>query len=280
MTNKKTDINMIDVKTDKDLTADNIDEYNGYNIRIKKLNGYIYRGDYHKNIVLPVIPRFYGTEESAAKYMHNNEYLKKYSTSRELILINLTNDSTENNKTTIAFFRQLLKEFPKDELRIKMTIIMLQLFFGIMYEAFDDCGLSESIIKHYLKQRHVELGNISVFFVIVKLLKQQKIIPSRCSIKIFDEILMNNLKQILSRINIDGVFFVAIPHTTKEVRSCLLANFYFRRETCVPTEIIIFEPIKNFNKVEIWKWTKKGFVFINKKINKYNNTNIIKSNNF
>ena len=257
-----------DYKENLDLTRDIENKYLDQIIRIKRINGYIYRGDTHRSNVLSLIPRFYGTKESASKYIHNGEYLKRYTTMRELILLNISNDDDTVNKHILIFFKNLITEMPQFDLDIKMCIILLQICFGLISGAYDNMGLSVREVSEYFLKDGIDFSDIRIFFEFIHSMLKGEAIPSRCSIKVFDKLLMRTLKKILKPLKIDGIFYIQPEKDINEKKLlCETANKYYKENTCVPTEIVIFDSANDLGGVEFWKKTKHSFVYISKKDN-------------
>jgi len=263
--------NLMDYKNNNDLIENMEEKYNDYKIRIKRINGYIYRGDYHMNNVLSLIPRFYGTKESASKYILKGSYLKRYTTMRELILLNMSNDNENTNKDMIIFFKNMAKQYLEFSLDIKIASILSQICFGLVSKVFDMMELSLKDVSEYLMKNTIEFTEVRMFFELVYSLLKRESVPSRCSIRIFDKLLMKILSKILKPLKIDGIFYVQprdlSPDGPKKL--CEIANKYFKENTCVPTEIVIFDSSNNLGAVEFWKKTNNNLIYIPKK-DKYN----------
>ena len=65
-----------------------------YNLKLSLINGYIYRGDTHKNTLIVKNPKFFGSYYASSHYISESEsYIKKFSTTKELKLLNHSNTS-------------------------------------------------------------------------------------------------------------------------------------------------------------------------------------------
>lgn len=254
---------LFDLLKDSDLDNNIDNNYLGKNLRVKKIMGYIYRGDTHDAQVLSLNPKFYGSRESAEKYTRVNEYLKRYTTMKELTLLDLSN-TKENISNIIAFFNNIIKTH--GTINNKMSLLLLQMLFGLVHNVFIHTDLTKDEIKDYLEQREISRGNMIYFFEIKnKLLASgSPLIPSRCSIRPFDQILMINLKNILKPFNIDGIFYLNKDNYDDKNNLCRKLTKYYNANLCVPSEICVFNPADNLGGVIFWKRTKTGFVNIKK----------------
>lgn len=225
------------------------------------INGYIYRGDSHKNIVLSSSPKFYGTYNSASKYVEEGHYFKRYSTVRTLRLLKLTNDKI-NSKNILNFFINIIlkKDTLTNNLDVKIGIILLQVLFGIIDISLNKLDLTDSIIKKYLVDNKIDNNLIELLLKIIKDLesKNTNTIPSRCSMRSLDKLLMKILKEILIEYEIDGTYYFQLPsyNDIKNLPNLLcnkVNNSYEFGSTCVPSEICIFSPGTSLGGVIFWK---------------------------
>lgn len=258
---------MQDYRHNSDL-KDNLDSnYLGKMIRVKKIKGYIYRGDTHTNLVVSLKPKFYGTYESATEYIKNGNYLKRYTTIKELTLLDISNDN--NIENTINFFKNL--KYDENELIIKMSIIMLQILFGQIEinTKVDKMGLTDDLISDYFLKNNISNENIKIFLKIINdVIVKDNISPSRCSIRSLDQLLMMNLKILLSSFKIDGIFYVYKMKYNNKTSLCRIVNKYYNGNTCVPSEICIFNPSEVLGGVIIWKKINDNYITISRQ-NKY-----------
>lgn len=253
------------------LNKDTESEFFGQKIITKIINGYIYRGDEHTNLVLSKSPKFYGTKESALEYTENRKYLKRYKTITPLRLLNL---SPENNIENIHnFFKNFLIDHPtllNKQLDIKISFIVLQVMFGLINNnKVDKVGMAQEDIIKYFKNKNISDSNSRIFlFIINRLLKRK--IPSRCSIRSIDKMLMINLKNILAFMNIDGIYYINNDVKDNNLL-CKFVNIFYGKgaDTCTPTEICIFDPANKLGGVIMWQKTNNKLIPLNKN-NKYN----------
>lgn len=223
------------------------------------INGFIYRGDNHNNIVLSYSPKFYGTYNSALKYVEENEYFKRYSTIKTLRLLKITNDE-KNSKKILNFFINTLLEKETDKIQIKIAIVLLQVLFGVVLKKINTLDLTENLIKQYLLSQNINNKIIDLFLKIVEDLgsNQSDTIPSRCSIRQLDKLFMKILKNILYKYNIDGTYYFQLP-SYNDIKNSpnLLCNkvndSYESGSTCVPSEICVFNPGFHLGGVKFWK---------------------------
>jgi len=252
------------------LNKDEKTEYFGQHIITKIIDGYIYRGDEHTTLVLSKSPKFYGTKESAMEYIVNGNYLKRYKTMKKLTLLNIS--AGNNVKNIIDFFMNFLLKHQKLQkmlLDVKISFIIIQALFGIVENnRIHKLDLNDNDITNYFKTKKISDVTTKLFLKIINHIIK-KTVPSRCSIRSIDKLLMNNLMNILLFMKIDGVYY--INTATGGNLLCKEVNKYYKKnvESCVPTEICIFNPGNNLGGVVMWKKTNSGLVFIDK-VNKYN----------
>lgn len=253
---------MTDYKYDYQLDDDINKNYMNYGITTCLVNGYIYRGDDHKNIVLSGSPKFYGTHNSASLYVKNDEYLKRYSTVKSLRLLKLTNDAT-NTKSILNFFTNVVLQKETRKTDIKISIILIQILFGIVDKKLEKMDLSSDIISTYLKSNGISDTIVELFIKVVEDLENENsmTIPSRCSIRPLDKLLMKLLKKYLEEYEIDGTYyFPSDSYQDPKIKESpdLLCNKIDNNcencgSTCVPSEICIFNPSVSLGGVIIWK---------------------------
>jgi hypothetical protein len=128
-------------------------------------------------------------------------------------------------------------------------------------------GLSVHEIAGYFLKEGIDFTDVRIFFGFITSLLKNESIPSRCSIRVFDKLLMRILRKVLKSIKVDGIFYIQPEKNTNKALLCEIANKHFNENTCVPTEIVIFDSANDLGGVEFWKKTKKSFVYIPKKDN-------------
>lgn len=258
---------VINYKHNSLLSKDVETEYFGLNIITKIINGYIYRGDEHNALVLSKSPKFYGTKESAMEYIVDGEYLKRYRTIGKIRLLNIT--AGQNTENIINLFKNylighnLLKHLQID---IKISYIIIQAMFGLSKDGtIDKAGLADDdIIKYFKKQKIID-ANTKIFMKIINNIIKRTI-PSRCSIRPIDQLLMMNLRDILSFMKIDGIYYINTNTTGKNLLCKTIDKYYGENaDTCTPTEICIFDPANKLGGVVMWKKTHNNLILIDKK---------------
>lgn len=223
------------------------------------INGYVYRGDNHKNVVLSGSPKFYGTYTSASQYVEENDYFKRYSTMKTLRLLKLTNDKN-NCKAVLNFFINVILENETKKTDTKIAIILLQVLFGIIEEKLNKFDLTNDVITKYFLANGIDDKTIKLLLIIIDDLKSSntETIPSRCSMRPLDKFLMKTLKKLLVEYEIDGTYYFQLP-SYNEIKDLpnLLCNkvnsSYEFGSTCVPSEICIFNPSVSLGGVIFWK---------------------------
>ena len=245
------------------LKNDNFEEdvtvgYMSYDLRIKKLYGYIYRGDTHKNLVLSTDPKFYGSLESSSDYIiGNNNYMKRYTTMRALNILDLSNIN-DNFINVMKFFEDKFVTTETNNISIekKIMVFLVQLCFGIILN--NDLKLydvSDENLKKYLINRGISEIDVQIALMIKDIYKNYPdTIPSRFGIRKFDKLVVKLLRTYLKDFNIDGVMYV--EQITKDVDKLLCVRFNKILQSdstmCPPTEICIFNPHLDLGGVEIW----------------------------
>lgn len=250
------------------------------NLQTILINGYIYRGDNHKNFVLTNSPKFYGTYETSLMYTPDGDYLKRYTTLKSLRLLNLSNDN-KNTTTILKFLKEtvLMNTTDNDSImKIKMTIILVQVLFGMIVYTLDKMQLSDEDISDFLEKQKISGLTTALFLKVVNDLqsKYSSTIPSRCSMRPLDKLLMKLFREILVQYEIDGTFYVQGPEFEKQKKiENLLCNKvdknYEYGTTCVPSEICIFNPDSVLGSIKFWKKVDGQLIKVNikKKLKSY-----------
>ena len=252
---------MINYLINKVLFADMLKENN---LNFITINGFIYRGDEHTYLMETNKPKYFGSFETSALYVDNKEYIKKFKTLHTLKILDLTNTKNNINKINSFFKNDLLnlliikyEYLPESYLKfiIKITHLFLQIFNGIIinnYYNIDLLGLSIKNIIKYLKK--YEFNEIDIQFII-KLLttykKNKKILPSRVGITKFDNLIIKNLKFLLEPLGINGVFYIETKKTEESL--CNILDKDFKLVSCVPSDILLFNPKKDVKITNIYQ---------------------------
>lgn len=240
--------------------------YMGYPIRIKELYGYIYRGDMHKNIVLSLEPKFYGSLESSSEYMTGNDnFMKRYTTMKKLTILDLT--SVDNNhKNVLDFFENefVSNERDKDSIEKIIMVYLLQLCYGIIINGvLNMFNLPYTTYINYFRENGISDDNIKVAMIVGKMYETNKdLIPSRFGVRPFDKLLVKLLKKYLLRFKIDGILYVEKVSKDNKNLVCNQLNQLYGSTTCAPTEICIFNPHLDLGAVQIWKLENGKFIKI------------------
>jgi hypothetical protein len=251
-------------KVDDDITTINID---GVNINVIILDGIIYRGDTHNNTLLRNSPAYFGDYKSSAKYLSKDSYLKLYTTKQPIKLLCLNNNKDNIIKLKALFKDVLSLKFGKRSL---VTFILLQISYGIISgNSFniDLIELSISIILQTLKRKmNLPKENVSdINTILTNYVKDSKIRPSRCSMREVDKCIVHNLRIMLDKYQIGGIWFsnkFVYSDDPSNISLCVKVNkdIYDKestRLTCVPSEINIFNPSKSLNIKKIIHILKK-----------------------
>ncbi len=254
------------------------------NLKVFNISHYIFRGDNHINPVLGDVPKFYGTLTSAFNYA--NPYLKIYQPTRPLKLLYL--NFTASNVTRIFNMIQDMITFftsanrPDDIQALNFLYIMLQVNFGLIvpprghlspyFGAINKMGYTNEQIRdgitHYTG--HASAGTF-VYDLIraceanqtVNVEGQQvpatQLIGSRVSIRPMDQWIMTQLGTYLPGFfGIDGVVFDDSSMAQRLPFVCKYANGIYGGQTCVPTEIVIFNPSASLAGPEIVRKNQAG----------------------
>ena len=262
-------------KTDADFEKNIYVGHTGYPLRIKKLFGYIYRGDHHPEIFYSTNPKFYGSSVSASDYTSKNDeklgeknYMKRFTTMRKLNIVDFSN--VNNNFTNILSF--LEKVFVKNETNDvstekKMMVLLLQICYGIILDnTVKTYGLEKDIIIKYLQNKGISDTNIAILFLIINAYtKHPNIISSRCGIRPLDKLVVKLAKKYLQEYKIDGILYVN-NNTTDNDKKLLLCNilslYYSGGTMCPPTEVCIFNPQHNLGAMEVWEKNNGNFIYM------------------
>lgn len=247
----------------------------GYKLRIKKMYGYVYRGDVHQNIVLSLDPKFYGSLESASKYMTgNNNFMKRYTTMKKLNILDFSN--VDDNFTNLLDFfeNEFVKEStestdsnssnPNNLVEMKIMVYLVQLCYGIIIDKkIRKYGMDDDTILKYLKYRGISDGNVSVSEIIdVIYTKYPTIELSRFGVRQFDKLVVKLLRKYLKKFNIDGVLYIEPSNPNKENLLCTKVNILYGSTTCPPSEVCIFNPHTDLGAVEIWKMKDNKLIYL------------------
>lgn len=258
---------------DDDLLNDIDDNYMGLNISVKKVYGYIYRGDTHKYLTVPREPRYFGTRRSAIAYVRDNEYIKRYTTVKKIKLLNLSSNE-KNNVRILNFFKQILNKesqyYTKED--VKICLILMQIFFGILIDNLSKLDLFDMEINDifaYFAKYDIPEGKL-LREIFTNKEKYSHILPSRASVAIYDKLFAKKMNMILKQYHIDGFFIVQKP-ITKDHMCQFLEIGYYDGNLCVPTEICIFNPAEVIGAAKIWHLQDGKFVlYSDKVINRFN----------
>lgn len=253
---------------------------NGNNLELVILNGIIYRSDQHTISIMRHKPAYFGDYQSAIKYIKVGDYLKYYKTKRPLRLLNLDNTTENIVKLYNFFINYLLKQDNANVIKIQITYILLEIAYGLVINSMknlDTFNLDINFIGDYLSNVcHIDNDVVyDIVYIIAKYTKES-IIPSRFSLRQIDKLIMDNLKELLTPYNFDGIWFDSKYKSKEEDKElCRIMNQKFfdvnsDKLTCVPSEIGIFEPIKTLHLYKILKYVNNKFINIYKyKYNKY-----------
>lgn len=269
---------MTDYKYDYQLNENMNNNYLDQKVKTNIISGYIYRGDSHRNIVLVNSPRFYGTYTSASMYVEEDHYLKRYTTMKNLRLLNLSNDDKDDVRNLLKFFTTFVLDKSPNKVDVAIIIVLLQVLFGLIDGKLNKVSLSDKAITDFLVKHKIENLTIELFIKIVDDLASgdTDTIPSRCSIRPLDKLLMVLMRDTLTPYDIDGTFyFQKSVYDTKLKSPNLLCNKvdenYDGGTTCVPSEICIFNPSESLGGVIFWKKLSGRFrrAFAHKKYKGY-----------
>ena len=232
---------------------------NNYDIEIVNLYGTIYRSDKHTMDMLRPTPACFGDYNAAFAYLYPKSYLKTYETKSNLKLFSLNKDL--DNKIRInKFFKEFLFNEQKNDILPKILYVVLQISHGLVIGPLKDidlCGLTLTEIENYLlntktnnpKNKLVAEDIDRIKFVINVASKIDNIIPSRVSFKNLDKFIMESLKTVLSPHGFDGTYYLEELVSKEDMKRTLcyyINKEYFKEEstglTCVPKEIVIFNP--------------------------------------
>ena len=251
-------------KVDDDIKTIMID---GININIIMLDGTIYRGDTHDNTLLRHSPAYFGDYKSSARYLSKDSYLKLYTTKYPIKLLCLNNDQDNITKLKTLFRDALSLKFGK---RALVTFILLQISYGIIFGNslnIDLMGLPIPKILQTLKHKmNLPKDNISdINTILTNYAKDSKIRPSRCSMREVDKCIVFNLRIMLDKHQIGGIWFsnkFVYSDDPLNMSLCVKVNkdIYEKESTkltCVPSEINIFNPSKSLNIKKIVRILKK-----------------------
>ena len=261
---------------------------NGNELESVAINGFIYRADDHTSTLLRKKPAFFGDYESAVKYMAPGWILKTYRTRGRILLLNLTASIT-NTAMVKNFFMGIAKSNLQydDLVNVYMTHIMLQVCYGLVdgMENLQLYDFSISFIENYMRTVYrLENDIVKYFTYILSNYSNDKVVPSRVSLRPIDKVLMQNLDGILSVFGFAGIWYSEGRETSEgpvtsqnknQNRVCGLVNRELyevntNKLTCVPSEICIFVPMKSLDIVKMQKYTGSTFVDINIQKNKWN----------
>jgi len=243
----------INYLTDDEFSKGFNTEFNNYTIRTKKIYGYIYRGDIHKNIVLGKEPKFYGSFKSSNEYLvlNENNYIKRYTTIKELTLLDVSNIDNNHENLLNFFEKEFIKLNSENYIEKIVMIYLLQLCYGIILNnKIKSYDLKYSVFIDYFKKNGITDDNIKTSFIVSKMYENDKtILPSRFGLRPFDKLLVKLLKKYLYSFKIDGILYIK---NEKIDDKNLLCN-KFSETLCAPTEICIFHPNLDLGGIEIWK---------------------------
>jgi hypothetical protein len=247
-------------------------EHSNLKISTILLNGYIYRADSHANPIALSVPKFFGTYESAIEYLNNGDFLKKYSTMGAIRILNLSCTTAKSKKNLRKFFKRTLikklakyyKTISKVELiqMIKFTYVLLQLFFCIGNNVLDLDGIQINDLYEYADVNKISKSNIDILKYIVDM--YDKVDHVRMSIRPFDKLIANNLFYLLSPLGLKG-FTIIVQNDNGRMYDntiCNKLNTIYSGNTCVPTEICIFNPKESLVLMNIHKKVSNKLVKI------------------
>lgn len=269
--------------TNKDL-EENIEVHHDlHNLRIKKLFGYIYRGDLHNNFVLSIDPKFYGSLESASEYLlTEGNIMKRYTTIRQLNILDLS-DVDNNFSNIMKFFENEFiyvsseeNKIEKNLLEKKIMVILLQICFGIMIDnKLRMYNTNHEEITKYLNDKKISDSDIKLLFFVEKIFSKQSdvqtdTIGSRFGMRIFDKLLMKLLKCHLTKYKIDGVLYIEKQNIDKSKTLCNRFNKLLKLSAsmCPPSEICIFNPSIVLGGIQMWIIKNNKMVRIKHKFKK------------
>jgi hypothetical protein len=261
-------------------TVKTIDKYELYVVNI---DGIIYRSDRHEGSLLRTEPAFFGDYEAAAKYLYDESYIKAYKTRSPVTLLSLDKKNIERIK---RFFKEYLINHDEHKDAVKVTYVMLQIFYGMidgLFENLDLWGLSLDNIYEYFRNLRIKKPkdrvypeDFKLFSMMVNRYTKEDVLPSRCSIRKFDRILMNNLKRIFGRYGIGGIWYSKPVLSDAELpkRLCMRVNrdHYDKDKeepSCVPSEIGIFNPADTLELMKMMQRIGKRLVDRNISENQY-----------
>lgn len=255
-----------DIKSE--IIQENICKDNKINIEVVYLDGYIYRGDPHNNLILSTVPRFYGTQESAQKYF--NSYVKKYHTKRKLKLL-YVGSSNENKRMLLDMIKCMIKNNNDDDKDVLESMyIVIQVIYGVIIDKFsniDTLGLSDDEISEKLDKSCKTLDymydeSIEYIEMLLDMIEYYKtrddIKPSRVGIRYLDKLLMEMLMKIFTKYDYDGIYLNNGKMT--ETHLCYhVNNEYYNKKitntlTCIPSEMTIWNPQRDLDIVEMKKY--------------------------
>jgi hypothetical protein len=242
----------------------------GFELEKITIDGYIYRGDPHNFDMVRDKPTYYGDYQSALKYIKNNEYIKTFKTLNEINLLCL-NNTPKNIRFIHLFFTEFLLQQPSEDKTFTIiTFILLQVAYGFIFDSMKNLnlyGLSTNDIKDYLIKNINDIDVVDDFIDIITIYIKDDIIPSRCSLRKIDQLLMNNLNILFSPYNFQGIWFLS-EETIKNNELCMVINrelFEIKTSmlSCVGTELCIFNPNKYLKNVRLEKYTNNKLIHVN-----------------
>lgn len=261
-------------------------------LKVFKMSNYIFRGDTHTNPVLSDDPKFYGTLTSAFNYA--KPYLKIYQPTKELKLLSL--NFTAANVVRIAnMFKDLIGFYkyhnePGHVKVLQILYIFLQINFGLIvppeghlspyFCALNKMGFTSEEIRDEitLYSGHKTCGDF-VYLLLhacdtnqnIRLdsgeeVNPRQLIGSRVSIRPMDQWIVSQLKIYLPYFfGIDGIVFDDSSMVQDVPFVCKFATKYYKAETCVPTEVVIFSPSTSLTLLDIL--TKNLYNQVNRSAN-------------
>ena len=251
---------------------------NNYDVEIINLNGIIYRSDQHTMDMLRSSPACFGDYNSAFAYLYPNSYLKTYETKMPLKLFSLNKDY-DNKVRLNKFFKEFLfnEQQYKNNILPKILYVILQISHGIVVKSLKDidlCGLTINEIENYLlnaktdnpKNKLTTEDTNKIKFIINNVSKMDTI-PSRVSLKMLDKFIMTSLKTILIPYKLDGTYYLEEQISKEDEKKTLcyyINKEYFKKEstglTCVPKEIVIFDPSNTLKITKIQQESNKAII--------------------
>lgn len=276
-------MNYIDCLTDLDIMNNLVDvKFLDNILNMLSLNGYIYRGDSHNATVLNKHPRFFGSRDSALKYIYSSDnfFLKRYKTVGTLQILNLTptHDNIINIKNLFDRIKTTYIAKKQNTTELDVTYVLVQLIFGLIDDNISKLNMNNLTMRdivRYLQNVRRKYNITSVVFDIfykdimnlinyksMGNVRQMDILPSRISIKSLDKMVVANLSRILSPLGIHGLLYIrsADYNNVKDgkILMCkLIDRIHFDNgktgRTCVPTEICIFKPYKQLKYIHTIK---------------------------